>query len=83
MYNTTVNNLKNINNLTSDTLSLNQMLLVPVISPEKTNIEYIVKGGDSLYSIGKRYGVSVDAIKSLNNLTSNLLSIGQKLLIPV
>ena len=82
-YNTTVNTIRNINNLTSDNLSINQKLIIPITSTPQTYITYTVKSGDSLYSIAKKYGVSVDAIKNLNNLTSNLLSIGQNLLIPV
>ena len=45
---------------------------------EDTNY-YIVQPGDTLYSISKRYGISVDELKSINNLKSNLLTIGQKL----
>ena len=43
---------------------------------------YIVKSGDSLWSISKKYGISVDELKTENNLKSNTLSIGQKLLLP-
>ena len=43
---------------------------------------YTVKKGDTLYNIAKNYNVSVDEIKSLNNLSSNVLSVGQKLTIP-
>lgn len=40
---------------------------------------YIVKSGDSLWSIAKRYGISVDELKRINNLSSNLLKVGQVL----
>lgn len=43
---------------------------------------YIVEKGDSLWSISKKFGVTVDQLKELNNLTSNLLSVGQLLKIP-
>ena len=40
---------------------------------------YIVKSGDSLWSIAKRYNLSVDELKRINNLSSNLLKVGQVL----
>lgn len=40
---------------------------------------YTVKKGDSLYSIAKKYNISVDKLKDINNLNSNLINIGQKL----
>ena len=44
---------------------------------------YIVQKGDSLYQIATKYNTTVDKLKQLNNLTSNNLSIGQVLKIPV
>ena len=44
---------------------------------------YKIKRGDSLYSIGKRYGVSYKVIKDFNRLRSNRLRINKKLVIPV
>lgn len=44
--------------------------------------EYIVVKGDSLYSIARRFNISVNELISLNNLKSTSLSIGQKLKIP-
>lgn len=44
-----------------------------------TSTIYIVKKGDSLYSIAKKFNTTVDSIKKRNNLTTNLLSIGQQL----
>ena len=43
---------------------------------------YIVKSGDTLYKIAQKYNTTVDTLKQINNLTSNLLSIGQILVIP-
>ena len=45
-------------------------------------IRYIVLRGDTLYSLSKRYNTTVEAIKDLNNLSSNDLTIGQELMIP-
>ena len=83
-YNTTVDKIKNINNLTNNALSIGQVLKIPSSSKEEntTVTNYIVKSGDSLYSIAKKYNTSIDKIKQLNNLNSNLLSIGQTLKIP-
>ena len=39
--------------------------------------------GDTLYSIAKKFDISVNKLKEYNNLTSNLLNIGQKILIPI
>ena len=43
---------------------------------------YTVQSGDTLYGISKQFGVSVDEIKRLNNLTSNTITKGQTLKIP-
>ena len=80
-YNTSVDKLKEINNLTSNALAIGQVLKLPS-SNASENVVYTVKKGDSLYSIAREYGTTVDAIKKLNNITSNTLSIGQTLLLP-
>lgn len=82
-YNTTVNDLMGINNLSTSLLSLGQEIKIPVgtTTPE-TNIEYIVKAGDSLYSIAGKYDTTVNELISLNKLTTTSLSIGQILKIP-
>ena len=79
-YNTTVNEIKKINNLTSNLLSIGQKLQVP--NAQDNYSIYIVKKGDSLYKIAKEYNTTISEIKKLNNLTSNLLSIGQQIKIP-
>lgn len=85
-YNLTVDELKNMNNLKNNNLSVGQKLLV---SGTGENIvdgsdydTYVVKSGDNLYAIARKFGTTVDKLKDINNLSSNLLSIGQKLLVP-
>ncbi len=80
-----VDELKRINNLSSNTLSIGQVLKVSLSNGEGENegIQYyIVQPGDNLYKIATMYGLTVDELKAANNLTSNLLSIGQNLIIP-
>lgn len=78
--NITLDELKKANNLNSNILSINQVLIIPVFSSGEIN--YIVQKGDNLYSISNKYGVSVNDIKTLNNLSTNILQIGQVLKIP-
>ena len=80
-YNTTVSNLKSLNNLSSDVLQIGQVLSVPSNSVSMGNT-YIVKSGDSLWNVANRYGISVAELKSLNNLSSDVLQIGQVLNVP-
>ena len=84
-YNLTVADLKSMNNLKNNNLSIGQKLLVSGTGEVVDGSDYdtyIVKSGDNLYAIARKYGVTVDKLKEINNLSSNLLSIGQKLLVP-
>jgi len=81
-FNTTVTNLRRLNNLTSDVLQVGQLLQIPSDDDISIGNVYTVKRGDSLWSIAQQFDTTVDAIKTLNNLTSNLISIGQMLRIP-
>lgn len=76
-FGTTVSELKNLNNLKSDSLSINQELKVPAVNIGETT--YTVKSGDSLYSIAKKFNTSADSLKKKNGLGSTMLSIGQVL----
>lgn len=80
-YGLTVSELKAINNLINNDLAIGQLLNVPSgLSLVNT---YVVSSGDTLYGIAKKFDVSVDNLKTANNLTSNMLSVGQKLIIPI
>ena len=43
---------------------------------------YIVQKGDTLWSIANKYKITVNKLKEVNNLSSNLIVIGEKLIIP-
>lgn len=79
-YDTTVEKIKSTNNLTSNNLSIGQILIIPSTSSFTT---YTVQKGDSLWLIANKYNTTADNIKKLNSLSSNNLSIGQKLLLPI
>lgn len=81
-YGTTVDAIKRLNGLTSDILQIGQVLRIPV-SQTQQYITYTVRSGDTLWLLAKRYGTTVDVIKKMNGLTSDNLSIGQVLRIPV
>lgn len=95
-HQTTVKQLQAINGIgRSKNLTLGQKILVPQIVSEnysdaaalkkkqlqnyQSNV-YVVKKGDTLYEIAKRYGTTVNQIKLWNNSDENL-SIGQKLVL--
>ena len=83
-YDTTGDKIKQLNNLTSNTLSIGQQLKIPTtsfIETPTTTVTYIVVAGDTLYSIARKFNTTVNNIKSLNNLSNNLLVVGQQLLI--
>ena len=80
-YGTTVEELKRLNNLTSDMLNIGQVLKIPT-GQTPAYFEYTVRPGDTLWLLSQRFGTTVDAIKRLNGLTGDLLNVGQVLRIP-
>lgn len=84
-YNIPVNDIIDYNDLETTVLTVGQTLRIPksgvVDDDNMDNNIYIVKAGDTLYSIAQTYGMSVDELKTLNNLSSNVLSIGQELIV--
>ena len=81
-YGISVDKLKDLNNLKSNMISVNQKLLVNDQKKNQDTNAYIVEKGDTLYSIAKKYSTTVNKIKELNNLKSDTLSIGQEITIP-
>ncbi|PWH20980.1 MAG: hypothetical protein DDG58_00095 [Ardenticatenia bacterium] len=51
--------------------------------PAPAGTIYTVRWGDTLFSIATQFGVTVEAIKSANGLSSDIIQVGQQLVIPV
>ena len=85
-YNTTPQVLKELNNLTTNTLSIGQILKVPGIEEEIIEEDeydiYTVEKNDSLWKISQKYNIPVTELIDINNLNNLTLQIGQKLLVP-
>ena len=82
-YQTTVSAIQKLNGLTGDLIKVGQTLKIPAGQNTPSGYtEYTVRAGDSLWTIAQRYQTTVSAIKNLNGLTSDALSIGQILRIP-
>lgn len=80
-YGLTVDELKKLNKLSTNNLSIGQKLVVSPVASDNEN-KYIVKSGDTLYSISRKYGVSVNELMAYNNLSTTFLQVGQILNIP-
>ena len=76
-----VNELKQLNNLSSNLITIGQKLRIPSQDNVDTDT-YVVVKGDSLWSIARKLGVSVNDLVNYNNLSSLTLQIGQQLKIP-
>lgn len=83
-YNITLDELINFNQQGSTLLHIGEQLLIPINNQtnNNNNIQYVIKPGDTLYNIAKRYNTNVDEIKRINNLNTNMLKIGETILIP-
>lgn len=81
-YDTTVSTIMKINNLNSDKLAINQQLLLPKTKKTDGEKTYTVKKGDTLSQIAYDNKITTSELKKANNLASDLLKIGQVLIIP-
>ncbi len=93
-FGTDVKEIKKLNNLKTNAIRVGQVLKIPTTKKflsklkqkkeVKTQyIKYVVKRGDTLIDIAKKFGVSVKEIKKANGLKRNIIKAGQVLIIPV
>lgn len=79
-YNLTLEELKSLNNLHSNQIEIGQKLRIKSFKTSaamQSLSTYSVKKGDTLYRIALNNGTTVEALKSLNGLTDNVIEIGQ------
>ncbi|KGP91582.1 peptidoglycan-binding protein [Pontibacillus chungwhensis BH030062] len=87
-YDVSVEQIKQLNNLTSNLIFPNQNLTVTrsedshvaqkTTAPSNSSV-YTIKPGDTLWGIGQQYNVSVNELKQWNNLSSNMIYSGNTL----
>ena len=85
-FNTTIERIKLFNGLKSDIIYVGQVLHIPYLAeqPRVTYITHTVQSGETVWGISMQYGIPQYEILKANGLTeSSVLSVGQKLTIPV
>ena len=85
-HNLSIVNLKTLNNLKSDTITIGQILIVQSVAqnaPVKENATkiYKVSSGDSLWAIANKLNISVVKLKELNHLKTDIIFVGQSLIV--
>ena len=87
--NTSIRKLKRVNNLSSDLIQVGQKLTIPAGGNIKVAgsrpiamSTYIVVKGDTLGKIAQRHAISIRELKAANNLSRDLILVGQNLRIP-
>ena len=80
MFNISIDELKRINNLNDNNISIGQKIYL--IEQDNNYQEYIVKKGDSLWAISRKYDIPVNELIEINNLKDLTIKVGDILLVP-
>ncbi|MBA4276826.1 LysM peptidoglycan-binding domain-containing protein [Flavobacterium sp.] len=89
--NVSVEEIKEWNHLSGTSIQLGASLQISkneaveneqiALVPKMENVEYIVKKGDNLGTISKKFGSSLDDLKQWNNLQDNTITLGSSLIV--
>lgn len=79
-YSVPVSELRELNDLDSSKLRIGQRLLLRHTKPQSSQ-SYTVRKGDSLYKIARQFDVGLDELREINDLDSDSLKPGQKILL--
>ncbi|MFL0683139.1 MAG: LysM peptidoglycan-binding domain-containing protein [Algoriphagus aquaeductus] len=83
-YQVPVGDIQNANEVLKQGLKIGQTIRVPYMDksvlPAGTSVHKVATG-ETLFSISKKYGVTVDSLKQWNKLLGNDLSVGQSLIV--
>jgi len=87
-YGVSVEAIQNANGFANNNVRVEQKITIPDSPSKKIDSKtsekadtHVVNKGETLYSISRIYNISVDELKSLNNLSNNNVKIGQELII--
>jgi LysM repeat protein len=90
LYNVSIEEIKRWNNLSDNALSIGQELVIKASGHEDSNVVttsvstdrlHVVEPRETMFSISKRYGVTINEIRDWNKLEGNEISIGQELIV--
>lgn len=80
-FGTTVEILQQANKLRTTNLNIGQVLYIPPV-PGRV-FQYTIQPGDSLYNLARLFSTTIPSLMQLNNLQSDLIYVGQRILIPM
>jgi len=89
-YKLAISLIKDYNNFKTNTLSLGQKIILPILSDMASEIksvtkkkirEYTVKSGDSLSSIARKHDIAIDKLMKNNKMKSTIIKIGDRLVL--
>lgn len=81
-FGTTVNTIMKTNGLTSTNIYPGKVLNIPSAASVSGSTKYVVKSGDTLYIISRRFNTTVNTLVKLNGLKSTSIYPGQVLNVP-